>query len=173
MMLPYRNSDSAAGSRKGLIPPDPPESPNPMEKSLRGGQQETQHSEWQNIQQDEPQQQWQNEPQGHWQSARQNETQPERQETRRESGLLSDQSIAGDLLLSAKMSVRTYADAVSEATTPAVRSLLKQQLNQAIAFQDQMNAYMSKQGWYNAYNMNQQILLDLNESENVLNQIED
>lgn len=84
---------------------------------------------------------------------------------------INDQVIATDLLISAKTGVKTYADAITEAATPSVRTMLKRQLDEAIAFQDQVSAYMTKKGWYNAYNVNQQILMDLNQTQQTMNQI--
>jgi len=85
---------------------------------------------------------------------------------------MNDRAVACDLLISAKESVKAYADAITEAATPSVRSLLKRQLNEAIAFQDQIGAYVTKKGWYNAYNMNQQILIDLDQTQTVVNQLQ-
>lgn len=85
---------------------------------------------------------------------------------------MDDRVIAADLLLSAKTGVKTYAAAITEADTPAVRSLLKRQLDEAIAFQDRISAYMTKQGWTNAYNINQQILIDLNLSQALLDRLD-
>jgi Spore coat protein len=84
---------------------------------------------------------------------------------------MNDHAVAADLLISAKNGVKTYAEAITEAATPTVRTLLKRQLDEAIAFQDQVSAYMTKRGWYNAYNVNQQILIDLNQTQDTMDQL--
>ena len=84
---------------------------------------------------------------------------------------LSDQVIASDLLIFAKTGVKTYASAITEAATPAVRNMLKKHLDEAIAFQEQVSSYMMKKGWYNAYDVNQQIQMDITQSQNTVNQL--
>ena len=84
---------------------------------------------------------------------------------------INDHAVAADLLISAKNGVKTYAEAITAAATPSVRTLLKRQLDEAIAFQDQVSAYMTKKGWYNAYNVNQQILIDLNQTQDTMEQL--
>ncbi|MDP4151841.1 MAG: spore coat protein [Bacillota bacterium] len=84
---------------------------------------------------------------------------------------LTDQVIASDMLIFAKTGVTTYAKAITEAATPAVRNVLKKQLDEAISYQEQLSSYMMKKGWYNAYDMNAQINADLTQSQYVMEQI--
>lgn len=56
---------------------------------------------------------------------------------------IDDQVIAADLLLAAKNGVRTYSYAITEAHSPAVRSVLKRQLDDAISFHQQVADYMT------------------------------
>ena len=73
---------------------------------------------------------------------------------------LTDQIIAFDLLSDATAGVKLYAVAITEATTPAIRNVLKKQLDQAIAFQEQAGAYIAERGWYNAYDAGEQLKTD-------------
>lgn len=84
---------------------------------------------------------------------------------------LSDQVIASDLLIFAKTGVKTYASAITESATPEVRNLLKKQLDEAISFQEQVGSLMMKKGWYDAYDMNKQIEMDLTQSQNTISQL--
>ncbi|MBD0381208.1 spore coat protein [Paenibacillus sedimenti] len=81
---------------------------------------------------------------------------------------LTDQTIATDMLLTSKCSVKGLAAAITEAATPQVRTLLKQDLDTAIAFQEKLSAYMQSKGWYNAFNVKQQLQTDLQNAKTVL-----
>lgn len=82
--------------------------------------------------------------------------------------LLTDQIIASDLLIYAKTSINTYASAIAVSSTPTVRSMLKKQLDQAISFQEQVNAYITERGWFNAYDISQQLETDVEQAQNAL-----
>lgn len=84
---------------------------------------------------------------------------------------LNEQTIASDLLIFAKTGVKTYASALTESATPEVRTLLKRQLDEAVSFQEQVSSFMMKKGWYDAYNMDQQIQKDLSMSQNTMSQL--
>lgn len=84
---------------------------------------------------------------------------------------LSDQVIASDLLIFAKTGVKTYASAITESATPEVRNLLKRQLDEAISFQEQVSSFMMKKGWYDAYDVNKQIQMDVTQSQNTMSQL--
>jgi similar to spore coat protein len=82
---------------------------------------------------------------------------------------LTDQFIAFDLLSDAKVGVRAYAAALTAATTPAIRNIMKKQLDQAISFQEQVGAYVAERGWYNAYDAGEQLKTDADMTQNTLN----
>lgn len=82
--------------------------------------------------------------------------------------VLTDQTIASDMLMTSKCSVKNLASAITEAATPEVRSLLKQELDNAISFQEKLSGYMQTKGWYNAFNMKQQIQTDLQNASTIL-----
>ncbi|MGI5902339.1 MAG: spore coat protein [Desulfitobacteriia bacterium] len=84
---------------------------------------------------------------------------------------LSDQIITGDMLNSTKMSIKSYAGALTEAASPQVRDLLKRQLDDAIESQEKIFRFMEKKGWYKPYDMNSQIQSDIQNSQKVINQI--
>jgi similar to spore coat protein len=81
---------------------------------------------------------------------------------------LTDQMIAFDLLNDAKAGVKIYAAAITDATTPAIRNVLKKQLDQTIAFQEQVGSYISEHGWYNAYDAGAQLVMDADMTDNTL-----
>lgn len=82
---------------------------------------------------------------------------------------LTDQIIASDLLIYTKAGVKAYSAAITEASTPTVRNLLKKQLDQAISFQEQVGSYIAERGWYNAYDAGEQIKTDAETTQNTLN----
>lgn len=85
--------------------------------------------------------------------------------------VLSDQVIATDFLIAAKSGVRNYALALTETASPQVREALKNQLNQAIATHEKITNLMISRGWYNAYDLNQQLQMDIQNSDTALNMV--
>ncbi|ADU28691.1 Coat F domain protein [Evansella cellulosilytica DSM 2522] len=73
---------------------------------------------------------------------------------------MTEQSVATDLLLSAKTAVRNCAYALTECTSDNVRKTINQQLQQAIVFHENVADYMINKGYYHPYNMNEQIQVD-------------
>ncbi|MDN5293063.1 MAG: hypothetical protein PWQ91_196 [Eubacteriales bacterium] len=82
---------------------------------------------------------------------------------------LTDQVICGDLLSSVKSSIKTCASAITEATSPEVRNVLRRQLEDAITFHEKVSEYMMEKGWYHPYDINEQIKLDLKGAQSALN----
>lgn len=80
---------------------------------------------------------------------------------------ISDQVIVADLLLAAKNGVRTYAYAITEAHSPAVRSVLKRHLDDAISFHQQVADYMTNKGMYYPHDLEKQIQTDLANAQSV------
>ncbi|PPA70802.1 spore coat protein [Jeotgalibacillus proteolyticus] len=68
---------------------------------------------------------------------------------------------AGDLLLLFKSSVRNYAIAITETATPALREVLKRQLNGAIDSLAKAFNYMYERGEYPSYDLNALLQHDL------------
>jgi len=83
-------------------------------------------------------------------------------------GNMTDQVIATDFLVAAKSGVQSYAVAITEATTPQVRAVLKSHLNDAITTHDTISNYMIKKGYYHAYDMHEQYRADMKAADTAL-----
>lgn len=81
---------------------------------------------------------------------------------------LNDQVIASDFMNSIKSGIKSLATALTEASTPRVRQVLRNQLNDALNTHEQFYNYYSGKGWYDAYNISKQIQMDLNNAETTL-----
>lgn len=82
---------------------------------------------------------------------------------------LSDQVVAMDLLIAAKSGVRNYAMAVTESGTPEIKEMLTRHLMEALDMHEHISSYMGGKGWYNAWDTNEQINIDLNNINTALN----
>lgn len=82
---------------------------------------------------------------------------------------MSDQVIATDFLISAKSAVRNYSIALTETTSQEVRTVLRKQLGDAIAAHELISNYMMKNGYYYAYNLEEQFKVDMKTTETALN----
>jgi similar to spore coat protein len=74
---------------------------------------------------------------------------------------LTDQTVAADMLIAAKGSITGYAIALTETVSPQVRTMLRKQLDQSITAHEQITNYMTTKGWYNPFNIQQQIQIDI------------
>ncbi|MBT2756778.1 spore coat protein [Mesobacillus foraminis] len=72
-----------------------------------------------------------------------------------------DSFLAGDLLGFAKTAVRNYGVAITETATPALRKILKKQLNKAIDCHARIFSYMYNKGLYPSYNLNKLLHSDI------------
>lgn len=81
---------------------------------------------------------------------------------------MTDQVIAYDFLIAAKTGVRNCALALTEAASPDVRAILRKQLEEAVTTHEQISAYLMKKGWYQPYNIQDQIKLDLQNAQTAL-----
>ncbi|MGE5485860.1 MAG: spore coat protein [Ignavibacteriales bacterium] len=79
---------------------------------------------------------------------------------------LSDQVIAGDLLNAVKTGVRNTAYALTESVTPEVREVLNRQLDEGIAFHERVTSYMIRKGWYEPYDIKEQVSMDISSARN-------
>lgn len=82
---------------------------------------------------------------------------------------LTDQVIATDFLISAKSGIKNCAIALTETASPEVRTILRNQLNDAIATHEKVVNYMMKKGWYHPYNVGEQMRLDMENAKTALN----
>lgn len=81
---------------------------------------------------------------------------------------LSDQVIAIDFLIAAKSAVRNYSIALTEVTSPELRDTLRDQLKDAIATHERISDYMTKKGYYDAYDLHVQYKVDMDMTESTL-----
>jgi len=82
---------------------------------------------------------------------------------------MSDQIIASDLNHTAKAGVRNLAWAITETTSPEVRSMLTQRFNEAVRFQEQVSSLMQQRGWYNPHDIQQQLNIDMQFAQTSMN----
>lgn len=85
--------------------------------------------------------------------------------------LLTDQVIASDLLICAKTSVKSYAAALTEASSPEVRDTLRRQLDDAINGHEKVAKFMEKKGWYKPFDINAQIRMDIQSCDQAISNV--
>ena len=81
---------------------------------------------------------------------------------------LADTTLAMDLLLRAKEGVRNIAVALTEAASPDVRALLRNQLMQGIAMHQEITELMINKKWFHPYELSEQYKLDQLSANNTL-----
>ena len=81
---------------------------------------------------------------------------------------LADTTFAMDLLLRAKEGVRNIAVALTEAASPDVRTLLRNQLMQGIAMHQEITELMINKKWFHPYELSEQYKLDQLSANNTL-----
>ncbi|AOY77913.1 spore coat protein [Clostridium formicaceticum] len=84
-------------------------------------------------------------------------------------GDMTEQVIATDFLLAIKSTVRNYAIALSETTTPEVREVLRRHLEVAINTHESMLKYMQDKGYYHVHDPQEQMKVDMKNANNALN----
>lgn len=77
---------------------------------------------------------------------------------------LVDSTVALSFLLFAKTGVRNCAIALTEAATPEVRNVLKEQLNAAIDLHERIYKLMMDKKWFHPYNLDEQFRMDMESS---------
>ncbi|AXI08082.1 spore coat protein [Oceanobacillus zhaokaii] len=82
--------------------------------------------------------------------------------------IIDDQTIATDLLLSAKSGVRSLAVAITETATPEVKKVLKKELEIAIDLHDKIAQFMIEKEMYHAYDIKEQVSQDLQNGKKAL-----
>ena len=83
-------------------------------------------------------------------------------------GVLTEQVIASDLLLDDDDTICALSQALTEATTPAVRTALAQHLQTALTAQERITNYMLGKGYCNAVNPQEQLRLDMQAADQIL-----
>ncbi len=89
-----------------------------------------------------------------------------------QQNIMDDQTVAADLLSSAKAAVKQLASALTEAATPEVRQTLHSQLNEAVSFQHKVADFVVEKGWYKPYDIETQIQMDLQSSQQKLQNLQ-
>jgi similar to spore coat protein len=82
---------------------------------------------------------------------------------------MTDQVIANDFLMSAKAGIRNYTIAITEAATPELRTVLREQLQAAIQTHENITSYMMSKGYYHPHNLSEQLQVDLTASQTATN----
>jgi similar to spore coat protein len=82
---------------------------------------------------------------------------------------LTDQTIATDMLCTAKSGIKEIATALSETTSPQIRTMLRKQFDQAVTHHEQLTNYMITKGWYTPTNIAQQIKNDIQLATQAIN----
>ncbi|MGE7983173.1 spore coat protein [Solibacillus sp. NPDC093137] len=83
--------------------------------------------------------------------------------------MIDDMAIATDLLITSKAAVRNLAVAITETATPAVKRILRRELDNAIDTHDKIAQYMIKNEMYHAYDLQEQMEHDIEKAEIALN----
>nr|WP_254865245.1 spore coat protein [Solibacillus isronensis] len=83
--------------------------------------------------------------------------------------MIDDMAIATDLLITSKAAVRNLAVAITETATPAVKRILRRELDNAIDTHDKIAQYMIKNEMYHAYDLQEQMEHDLEKADIALN----
>ncbi len=83
-------------------------------------------------------------------------------------GTLTEQVIAADCLQDTGDSVACWARALTEATTPSVRLLLRQQLDATLAAQERLLNYTLGKGYSNPVNPQEQLRMDMQAADRMM-----
>lgn len=91
-------------------------------------------------------------------------------EVRNSEGMpkLVDATISMAFLLSVKNNVRNCAIALSEAASPEVKTILKNELDEAINMHRAVSTLMIKKGWLHPVNLEKQFQMDLEASQTAM-----
>lgn len=77
---------------------------------------------------------------------------------------LVDATMSLTFLLNSKNGVRNCAIALTEASTPEVRSVLRTQLENALDLHEEISNLMIKKGWFHPINLEKQFQMDAESS---------
>jgi spore coat protein CotF len=81
---------------------------------------------------------------------------------------LADTTFALDFLVRAKEAVRNTAIALTETTTPELRTVLRKQLFQGIAMHQEISELLVKKKWFHPHDLSEQYKLDQLSAKNTL-----
>ncbi len=81
---------------------------------------------------------------------------------------LTDSGVALEFLLSVKTGIRTLSISLTETASPALRKILKTQLDVMIDLYFEISDLMMKKEWLNPYELSVQKELDIKSAENAI-----
>jgi similar to spore coat protein len=81
---------------------------------------------------------------------------------------LVDSNMSLAFLLNAKSGVRNCAIALTEASTPEARSILRGQLDTAINMHEEISTLMINKGWFHPIDLDKQFQMDMESSQTVV-----
>jgi similar to spore coat protein len=84
-------------------------------------------------------------------------------------GSMTDKVIATDFLISTKAGIRNLAFALTETTTPEVRTALREELKNAVQTHETISNYMIAKGIYHPSDLTEQLSVDLQITDTALN----
>ncbi|GAB6138218.1 spore coat protein [Halanaerobaculum tunisiense] len=83
---------------------------------------------------------------------------------------LTDQTIANDMLAGSKQAANTYLTAILECSTPELRTMYSNSLNQVLAGHEALTSLAVNRGWYQPYEApDEQLAKTLNQSQTLVN----
>jgi similar to spore coat protein len=81
---------------------------------------------------------------------------------------LVDSLFAMDFLMTAKTGVRTCSVALTEASSPEAKAILRQQLQEAATLHEEISLLMVQKGWLHPHDLDMQFRLDLNSADTMV-----
>ena len=83
---------------------------------------------------------------------------------------LTDQTIANDMLASSKMAANTYLAALLESSTPELRTMYSNSLNQVLAGHEALVSLAINRDWYQPYKTpDEQLVETFDQSQKLIN----
>ncbi|MBU9721303.1 spore coat protein [Bacillus alkalicola] len=79
-----------------------------------------------------------------------------------------DSAIALDLLITVKEAVRNYSVALTEAASPEVRTVIRNQMEAALDYQAEVIDLMIEKKWFHPYDISEQQVLDLKAAQTAI-----
>jgi similar to spore coat protein len=88
-------------------------------------------------------------------------------------GAMTDKVIATDFLVSTKAGIRNLAFAITETTTPELRTGLREELRNAVQTHEKITNFMIEKGIYHPHDIGEQLQVDLQITDTALKLAED
>ncbi|MGG0719718.1 spore coat protein [Robertmurraya massiliosenegalensis] len=88
-------------------------------------------------------------------------------------GAMTDKVIATDFLVSTKAGMRNLAFALTETTTPELRTAMRDELRKAVQTHERITNFMIERGIYHPHDLSQQLEVDMQITDTALKLSED